>query len=130
MCNNLNYTNPTCKQTKTLLYRLLFQQDLEAEWHERHTITDEMLAHRFDPVQAQGMQHGTCTLHDTQHGDSASEPEVEDGHHEDSALNASEAESVLHGHVPEDDGETLMGEGESPETEVGCSVGDAVQTEF
>jgi hypothetical protein len=113
-----------------LLYRLLLQQDLEAKWCERYTITNEMLAHRFDPMQTQGMQHGTCTLHDTQHGDSAGEPEVEDRHHEECALDAGEAECVLHGHVPEHDGETLMGEGESPKTEVRCGVGNAVETEF
>jgi hypothetical protein len=89
-----------------------------------------MLAHRLNPVQTQGVQHGTCTFHDTQHHDCACEPEVEDGHHDDGALDAGEGECVLHGHVPEDDGETLMGEGEGPETEVGRSVGDAVEAEF
>lgn len=113
-----------------LLYRFLFQQDLEAERHEWHTVTNKMLAHRFDPMQTQGMQHGTGTLHDTQHGDGAREPKVEDGDHEDGAFDTGEAECVLHGHVPEHDGETLMGEGQRPETEVGCSVGDAVKAKF
>jgi hypothetical protein len=89
-----------------------------------------MLAHRFDPVQTQGMQHGTRTLHDTQHGDCACEPEVENGHHEEGALDAGEAERILHCHVPEHDGETLMGKGESPQTEVGRGVRDTVETKF
>ena len=89
-----------------------------------------MLTHCFDPVQTQGMQHGTGTLHDTQHGDCACEPKVEDGDHEDGAFDAGEAECVLHGHVPEHDGETLMGEGQGPETEVRGSVRDTVEAEF
>jgi hypothetical protein len=120
------------KQTKknTLLHGLLLQQHFEAKRLESHTITNKMLAHRLNPMQTQGVQHGTRTLHDTQYHDGACEPKVEDGHHEDGALDAGEGECVLHGHVPEDDGETLMGEGEGPETEVGCSVGDAVEAEF
>jgi hypothetical protein len=89
-----------------------------------------MLTHRFDPVQTQRMQHGTRTLHDTQHRDCACEPEVENGHHEEGTLYAREAECVLHGHVPEHNGETLMGERQSPKAQVGCSVGDTVETKF
>lgn len=113
-----------------LLNRIFLQQDLETERFKGYTVTDEMLAHGFNPVQTQGMQHGTCTFHDTQHGNGSSEPKVEDDNHNDRALNAGEGESVLHGHIPQDDGETLMGERQSPETEVRSSVGDAVEAEF
>jgi hypothetical protein len=89
-----------------------------------------MLAHRLDPMQTQRMQHGARALHDTQHGDGAREPEVEDGHHEDGAFDAGEAECVLHCHVPEHDAETLMREREGPEAEVGGCVGYAVEAEF
>jgi hypothetical protein len=85
---------------KKLFYRFLLQQNLEAEWLERHTITNEMLAHRLDPMQTQGMQHGTRTLHDTQHSDCACKPEVEDGNDENSTFDTSEAKCVLHCHVP------------------------------
>jgi hypothetical protein len=89
-----------------------------------------MLAHSFDPVETKRMQHGTRTFHDTKHSDCACEPEVEDRNHEDSALNTRVAECILHSHVPQDNGETLMGKGKSPETKVGRRMGDAVETEF
>lgn len=115
---------------QSLLYRILLQQNLETKRLKCNAITNEMLAHGLDPVQPERMQHGTCSLHDTQNGDSSCEPEVEDDDHDDGSLDASEGEGILHGHFPEDNGETLMGEGERPETEVRCSVGDAVETEF
>ena len=89
-----------------------------------------MLTHSLDPVQTERMQHGTGTLHNTQHGNRECEPEVEDKDHDKSAAHAGEAERVLHGHFPEHNGETLMGERESPETKVRGRVRDAVETEF
>lgn len=81
-------------------------------------------------MQPQRMQHGTRALHNTQHHNRAREPKVEDWNHDDRALDAGKAECVLHRHVPEDDGETLVGKGEGPEAEVGGGVGDAVEAEF
>jgi hypothetical protein len=89
-----------------------------------------MLTHRLDPMQTQRMQHGARALHNTQHGDCAREPEVEDGHHQDGAFDAGETEGVLHRHVPEYDAEALMREREGPKAEVGSRVGDAVEAEF
>jgi hypothetical protein len=115
---------------KALLYRLLLKKGLEAERLKRYTITNEMLAHGLDPVQTQRVQHGTSSFHDTENHDGQREPETKDENHQDRANNASVRECVLHGHLPQDDRETLMGEGQSPETEVGGSVGDTVETEF
>jgi hypothetical protein len=81
-------------------------------------------------MQSQGVQHSTRTLHNTKHHNREREPEVEDKDHDEGAAHAGKGESVLHGHFPEHDGQTLMGEGEGPETEVRGGVGDAVEAEF
>ena len=46
------------------------------------------------------------------------------------AQRAGEAEGDVERHVPEDEGELLVREGERPEAQVGCCVGDAVEAEF
>lgn len=103
-------TSTRSSKTNALLYRLILKQLLKAKWLKRHTVTNEMLAHSLDPVQTQRMQHGTSTLHDTQYSNRECEPEVEDKDHDEGAADAGEGECVLHGHFPEDDGETLVGE--------------------
>lgn len=117
-------------EKKALLYGIFLEEDLKAERLEWHTITDEMLAHSLNPVQTQRVQHGTSTFHHTKNHDGQREPETEYEYHQDGANNASVGESVLHGHLPQDNGETLMGKRQSPETEVGSSVRNAVKTEF
>lgn len=81
-----------------------------------------MLAHSLDPMQAQTMQHGACALHDAENGDGEEEPHVEEDDGHDDAEDACKGEGVAEGHGPEHDGELLVGEGESPEAEVGCRV--------
>jgi hypothetical protein len=118
------------KKEITLLYRIFLEYRLETERLKRHTVANEMLAHGLDPMQTQRMQHGARALHDTQHHDRGCEPEVEDGDHHEGACDAGDGECVLHRHVPEHNGETLMGEGQGPKTQVRGCVGDAVETEF
>jgi hypothetical protein len=115
---------------RTLLHRLILQKLLEAKRFKRHTVTNEMLAHSLDPVQTQRMQHGTRTLHDTQYGNRKREPEVKDKHHDEGAAHTRKGKGVLHGHFPEHNRETLMGEREGPETEIRRRVGNAVEAEF
>ena len=122
-------TYPTI-QKRALLHRILLQYRLEAKRLKRHTITNEMLTHGLNPVQTQRVQHSTCALHDTENHNGEREPEAEDEDHEDGANNAGVGEGVLHSHFPEHDGQTLMGEGQGPETKIGGCVGDAVETEF
>lgn len=77
------------------------------------------------------MQHGTGPLHHAQNGNRQREPQVEgDDDHDDAGAGRFLREGGADGHVPEDDGELLVGEGEGPETEVGGCVGDAVEAEF
>lgn len=76
------------------------------------------------------MQHSGSTLHNAQHKDRQHEPAVEDHDHDDCAGDAREAEGNVHRHVPEHDGEALVGEGEGPEAEIGGGVGDAIEAEF
>ena len=76
------------------------------------------------------MQHGRRSLHNDQDRNRQDEPKVEEGDGGDDAHGAGHAEGDAEGHAPEDDGELLMGEGESPEAEVGGRVGYAVETEF
>lgn len=76
------------------------------------------------------MQHGARPFHDTQHEDGEHEPDVEEADSGDNAQSAGEAKGDLECHVPEDDGELLVGKGEGPETEIRGSVRDAVEAEF
>ena len=89
-----------------------------------------MLAHGLNPMQAQRVQHGARTLHDTQDGHSEREPKIKDDNHHDGAANTCLRESILHGHFPQDDGEALVSEGEGPESEVRGGVGYTVEAEF
>ena len=89
-----------------------------------------MLAHGFHPVQTERMQHGTRAFHHAQNCHREHEPAVEDDHHHDGPRDASEPERILHRHVPEHNRETLMGQGQRPETKVGCRVRDTVEAEF
>lgn len=109
---------------------VLLQHSLETERLEWNPIAHEMLTHSLDPVQTEGVQHGTRTFHDDEDRDREEEPHVErDDDHED-AEGSCDGQTVGEGHVPENDGELLMGEGERPETEVGCCVRNTVETEF
>lgn len=112
------------------LHRLLLQQHFEAKRLKGNTVADEMLAHGLNPVQTQRMQHGAGTLHDTQDGDGEGEPKVKYDDHHDGAGDAGLRKGVLHGHLPEDNGEALVSEGEGPEAEVRGGMRHAVETEF
>lgn len=114
-----------------LINRILFEEGLEAERGERYTVTHEMFAHGFDPVKTEGVKHGTGTLHDTENGDGQGEPEVEgDNDHDHPHGGRLLFESAANGHVPQHDRELLVGQRQSPQTQVGGGVGDTVQTEF
>ena len=76
------------------------------------------------------MQHGRRALHDAKNGNGGEEPEAEDEEHHDRAEEAGEAERVPERHVPEHDGQLLVGEREGPQSKVGGRVRDAVETEF
>jgi len=67
-----------------------------------------MLAHRFDPMQTQRVQHSTGAFHDTEDKDGKHKPSVKDDGHDDRACDAREAKSDLHRHIPQHDRETLM----------------------
>jgi hypothetical protein len=112
------------------LRHLLFQHELEAERLESDTLSNEMLAHRLDPVETQRVQHGTRALHDDQDGDGEEEPDGEEEEDGDDAHSASHGESVGKGHGPQHNGELLVSERQSPETEVRGSVRDTVEAEF
>jgi hypothetical protein len=104
------------------------QECIEKRKRQRNTypITHEMLAHSLDPVQAQTVQHGARALHDAENRNGEEEPHEEKYNGHDDAEDACKGEGVAEGHGPEHDGELLVGEGEGPEAEVGCRVGDAV----
>ena len=89
-----------------------------------------MLAHRLDPVETQRVQHGTRTLHDEQDGDGEEEPDGEEEEDGDDTNSTGHGESIGEGHGPQHDGELLVSERQSPETEVRGSVRDTVEAEF
>jgi hypothetical protein len=89
-----------------------------------------MLAHGFDPVETQRVQHGTGTLHNDQDGDGKEEPDGEEDEDGENAGDAGHAESVGQSHGPQDDRELLVSKRQGPETEVRCGVGDTVEAEF
>jgi hypothetical protein len=122
--------NETTALTLLQLRHLLFQHELEAEWLESNTLSNEMLAHRLDPVETQRVQHGARTLHDNQDGDGEEEPDGEEDEDGENAGDAGHAEGVGEGHGPEDDRELLVSKRQRPETEVRGSVGDTVEAEF
>lgn len=115
----------------TLVYRILLQNSFEAERCEWYTVTNEMFAHCFDPVETEGVKHSTGSFHHTENGDSKHEPKVErnDSHDHSEGWRGLE-ESVAESHAPKDGGKLLMGKRKSPETEVGGSVRYTVKTEF
>ena len=76
------------------------------------------------------MQHGARALHDDQDGDSEEEPNGEEDKDSEDTFNTSHAEGVGEGHGPQHDGELLVSERQSPETEVRGSVGDTVEAEL
>ena len=112
------------------LGHLLFQHELEAERLESNTLSNKMLAHRFDPVETQGVQHGTRALHDAEYGHRKHEPGIENHHHHYRTSNTLGPKGIFHRHVPEHNGQTLMRKRKSPETEVRCRVRHAVEAEF
>ncbi len=112
------------------LGHLLFQHELEAERLESNTLSDEMLAHRLDPVETQRVQHGARALHDDQDGDGEEEPDGEEDEDGDDAHSTSHGEGIGEGHGPQHDGELLVSERQSPETEVRGCVRNAVEAEF
>jgi len=100
------------------LRHLLLEHKLEAERLESNTLSNEMLAHRLDPVQTQRVQHGARTLHDDQDGDGEEEPDGEEDEDRDNAGGTFHAESVGKSHGPQDDRKLLVSKRQSPETEV------------
>ena len=112
------------------LRHLLFQHELEAERLERDTLSDEMLAHRLDPVETQRVKHSTRALHHDQDSDGEEEPDGEEDEDGDNSNSTGHGESVGESHGPQHDGELLVSERQSPETEVRGSVGDTVEAEF
>jgi hypothetical protein len=50
------------------------QQQLEAEWLKHYAIAYKMLAHGFDPMQPQTVQHGTRTFHHAENSYCKEEP--------------------------------------------------------
>lgn len=91
-----------------------------------------MLPVRLHPVQTQRMQERGQTLHNTQDEDREGEPHAE--HHKDGNCSkhpsARIRENTFEGHTPKHLAELGMSEGESPETEVGSSVGDTTEAEL
>lgn len=112
------------------LGHLLFQHELEAERLESDTLSDEMLAHRLDPMETQRVQHGTRALHDDQDRDGEEEPDGEEDEYGDDANSTGHGEGIGEGHGPQHDGELLVSERQGPETEVRGSVRDTVEAEF
>ena len=95
-----------------------------------YPVPDEVLAHGFDPVQSQTVQHGAGALHDTQHGDGQDEPQVEQTHDHDDGQDSGLLEGDSDRHRPQHDRQLLVGQGERPETEVGGRVRHTVEAEF
>lgn len=95
---------------ETLINRILFKQQLETEGLERDALANEMLAHGFDPVQTQRMQHSRGAFHHAQHRNGEDEPEVEGDHDHHDLHAAGHAEGAAKSHVPQHDGELLMRE--------------------
>ena len=132
---DLSTLQPNKTQGKQLLAllqlgHLLFQHELEAERLECDTLSDEMLAHRLDPVETQRVQHGTSAFHDDQNSDGEEEPDGEEDEDGDDANSTGHGESIGERHRPQHDGELLVSERQSPETEVRGSVRDTVEAEF
>jgi len=75
-----------------------------------------MFTHSLDPMQSQCVQHSTRTLHHHQNGNGKEEPESECDDDDRNTNRTGHVETVLESHVPEDDGELLMGKRQSPET--------------
>lgn len=125
-------TTQNKQKTTTLLQlrHLILQHQLKTERLESHTIANKMLAHRFDPVQSQTVQHGARALHDDQDADGQDEPKAEEEEDADDAGGAFELESVGERHGPEHDGKLLVSKGEGPETEIRGGVGNTVEAKF
>lgn len=117
---------------RTLVYRILLEESLEAERLERNPIANEMFAHGFDPVQTEGVQHGASSLHDAQDAHGQDEPEVESehNHHDLDTGWWLGLERAPKGHVPKDDGKLLVSERQSPKTKIRRSVRNAIKTEL
>ena len=112
------------------IHRVFLQQQLEGKRLKRDALAHKMFTHGLDPVQSQGMQHGTRALHDAQDGDGEHEPHEEGDDDHDDAGGALHAKRTAQGHVPEHDGELLVRERQGPEAEVRSGVGDTVEAEF
>ena len=76
------------------------------------------------------MQHGRDALHDDEDDAAEQEEGRKDNNEEDGAADARHFQRWTHCHGPQHGRELLVGEGESPQTEVGSCVGDAVKAEF
>ena len=76
------------------------------------------------------MQHGTCSLHNYQYRDGGVEPEPEDENHHEDANDTCEAETDGQCHIPKDNRKLSVRQRESPQTEVGGGVRDAIEAKF
>lgn len=124
------YTNPMQRLVLLQVSQLFLQHRLEAERLERNTVAHEMFAHCLNPVQSERVQHSRSTFHDDQDGDSEEEPDTEEEEDDKRTSDACETKGNLESHGPEHNGKLLVRKRKSPETEVGCRVGDTVEAEF
>jgi hypothetical protein len=99
------------KKKSSLVDRIILQKSLETERHEGNTLADKVLTHGLDPVQTEGVQHGTSSLHHTENGNCQYKPKVEaDNNHDNSGDGALLLEGTTNGHGPENDRKLLVSE--------------------
>ena len=100
MRRNRRYNDLASNSSDRLLQisHFFFEHGLKAKGFEWDTITKEMLAHGFDPVQSQTVQHGGSTLHDDQDSDSEEEPDNEEEENDKGTGYTSEGKGVGQGH--------------------------------
>lgn len=129
---NRRYNNWASISSHKLLQigHFFFKHSLKAEGFECDTIAKEVLAHGFDPVQSQTVQHGGSTLHDDQYSDSEEEPDNEEEEDDKGTGYTSEGKGVGQGHGPQHNRQLLMGKRQSPKTKVRGGVGNTVETEL
>jgi hypothetical protein len=82
--------------------------DLVAKGLEGQSVANKVLAHRFDPVETERVQHGAGALHDDEHGDGDEEPHVEADDDHDHAQRARHCERVAKRHAPQHDAKLLV----------------------
>ena len=107
-CNN-TFKPISSSYTLLQISHFFFKDGFEAEGLEWNTITKEVLAHGFDPVQSQTVQHGRGTLHDDQDSDSKEEPNNEEAEDDKGTSDTGEGKGVGQSHRPQHNRQLLMG---------------------